>query len=224
MRASPALPTPRAPPRLVRATQPPRERPPVVALALRLVAMRVDRSVTHRLVHDDVAVANLDVEETLRIGAHPCLVLYGRPLTPEVREWNQVARIALPTTRKHHLHAPCPLPHAPARWSARTSQERPLPSHDGQGTASGAPHHIHCPGRHDPAEGRAEGRAEGPADGHARGTIPYFGGQTASFTTGKHLHPVAAATGASRCTNRATTYLHACYVKFAVAPRPFLLA
>jgi hypothetical protein len=216
MRASPALPTPRAPPRLVRATQPPRERPPVVALALRLVAVRVDRSVTHRLVHDDVAVANLDVEETLRIGAHPCLVLYGRPLTPEVREWNQVARIALPTTRKHHLHAPCPLPHAPARWSARTSHERQLPSHDGRGTASGAPHHIHCPGRHDPCRGSCR-----------RPCQRYY---TILWRPDRFLHhgqappPRAAAMGASRCKNRATTCLHACYVKFVAAPRPFLLA
>ena len=44
-----------------------------------------------RLVAIDVTISYLEVEITLRVAAHPSLVMYGRSLASEVRKWQQVA-------------------------------------------------------------------------------------------------------------------------------------
>ena len=50
-----------------------------------------------RLVAIDIAVSYLEVEITVRVAAHPGLVVYGRSLTSKVGKWQQVALGAFST-------------------------------------------------------------------------------------------------------------------------------
>src|SRR5262249_23020223 len=68
-------------------------------------AIGVHRAIADRLVDDDIAVANLHVVQTVRIGADPRFVLDRCALASKVRERHQVAGTALPTPRKRLFHA-----------------------------------------------------------------------------------------------------------------------
>ena len=59
-------------------------------------------------IDNNVAIANLDVIETVGIRAHPCLELDRSSLAAEIRQRNQITRTALATARKRKLY-----PHHP---------------------------------------------------------------------------------------------------------------
>src|SRR5688572_2780298 len=73
------------------------------------VAGRVDGAVSDRLVHVEVAIADLQVEAALGVGANPGLVVNRCTLTAEVRQRHEVAVLALLAFRKaRNVH--CILP------------------------------------------------------------------------------------------------------------------
>ena len=40
----------------------------------------------YRLIEINIAIPYLEIEPTLRVGAHPCLIMYGRPLAAKIRQ------------------------------------------------------------------------------------------------------------------------------------------
>src|SRR5260370_19938749 len=76
------------------------------------------RAIADRFVDDDVAVADLDIVQAVRIGAYPSFELDGCALAPKVRQRHQIPRTALPASRKREFHAHRPflsLPHVHLR-------------------------------------------------------------------------------------------------------------
>jgi hypothetical protein len=61
-------------------------------------------------VNIDITVPDFQVETAIRIGANPCLVVNGCPLTTKVRQGHQVSRFALQTFGEtglfHEVHLP----------------------------------------------------------------------------------------------------------------------
>jgi hypothetical protein len=52
------------------------------------------------LVNVNITIPDFQVETTIRIGANPCLVVNGCPLTAKIRQGHQVSRFALLAFRK----------------------------------------------------------------------------------------------------------------------------
>jgi hypothetical protein len=66
---------------------------------------------THnRFIHIDITIPDFQVETAIRIGANPCFVMDGCPLTAKIRQGYQVSRVALLTLGKtklfHEVHLP----------------------------------------------------------------------------------------------------------------------
>ena len=66
------------------------------------------RAATNWLVHIDIAIANLDVVSTRRVGAHPRLVMDRRTTGTEIRQRHQIPRLAFLAfwQRRFHLNTP----------------------------------------------------------------------------------------------------------------------
>lgn len=80
----------------------------LVANRLACAPVRVHGSITHRFIDDDVAIADLDIVETVRVGADPRLELDRGPLAAKIRQRHQITRAALAASRKSILHAQRP--------------------------------------------------------------------------------------------------------------------
>jgi len=63
-------------------------------------------SVADRLVDVQIAIPDLDIEPTVGVSARPRLVMDGRPLTPKIRQGNEITGLALLTLGEvsHHYH------------------------------------------------------------------------------------------------------------------------
>lgn len=68
----------------------------------------VHRAITHWFVDDNVAVANLHVIQTIRVGADPRLKLDRGALASKIRQRHQITCTTLATSRKSELHARYP--------------------------------------------------------------------------------------------------------------------
>src|SRR5690349_8146137 len=66
------------------------------------------RAVAHRLVDDDVAVANLDVVQAVGVRAYPRLELNRRALAAKIGQRHEIPSATLPTSRKLEFHSHLP--------------------------------------------------------------------------------------------------------------------
>src|SRR5690349_3149912 len=66
------------------------------------------RAVAHRLVDDDVAVANLDVVQAVGVRAYPRLELDRCALTAKIGQRHEIPSATLPTSRKLEFHSHLP--------------------------------------------------------------------------------------------------------------------
>jgi hypothetical protein len=66
----------------------------------------MDGTIAHRLVDDDIAIANLHIVQAAGIGTNPRLVLNRSTLAPEIRERNQIAFAALTAPGKFQRNSP----------------------------------------------------------------------------------------------------------------------
>lgn len=71
-------------------------------------AVGMHRAIAHRLIDDNVTVANLDVVQAIWVGADPCLKLDRCALAPKIRQRHQVTCTTLATPWKSELHARYP--------------------------------------------------------------------------------------------------------------------
>jgi hypothetical protein len=55
----------------------------------------MQRPADNGFVHVNVTVPDFQVETAIRIGANPCFVMNGGPLTAKVRQGHQISRITL---------------------------------------------------------------------------------------------------------------------------------
>jgi len=70
----------------------------------------VERPADNGFVYIDITIPDFQVETAIRIGANPCLVMNGCPLTAEVRQGHQVSSLALQAFGEiglfHEVHLP----------------------------------------------------------------------------------------------------------------------
>jgi hypothetical protein len=59
--------------------------------------------------HTDFAVIDPEIISAIRIGAHPCFVANGSPISPVIRQWYQNALLAPQALWKVALHVYHPL-------------------------------------------------------------------------------------------------------------------
>lgn len=82
----------------------------------------VGRAVADWLITIEIAVADLDIETTIGVGASPSLEVNGCPLPSEVRKGHQLTVAATSALRKVRLHlillSPGHIPYTPIKEAA----------------------------------------------------------------------------------------------------------
>jgi len=63
----------------------------------------MQRAAHNRFIDINITIPDFQVKAAIRIGANPCFVMNGCPLTAKIRQRHKVARIALLTFREIDL-------------------------------------------------------------------------------------------------------------------------